>query len=87
MRNRFAARPLQGTFLAVALTVGLSAPALHSQVSASPVYSGQVCSENVGRLTQEIDWGRDLDKLQQEAAAQDKLILWVHMVGKLDGFT
>lgn len=69
------------------MTIGIVVPAIDSQVLASPVFSGQVCSENVGRLTQEIVWSRDLEKLQQEAVAQDKLILWVHMVGKLDGFT
>ncbi|MBX3073197.1 hypothetical protein KF728_14430 [Candidatus Obscuribacterales bacterium] len=87
MRNRFVARPLQSAFLAVSIAAGVAAPLLHSRVQASPVYSGQVCSENVGRLTNEITWSRDLDKVQQEAASQDKLILWVHMVGKLDGFT
>jgi hypothetical protein len=63
------------------------APIPQSQVLASPVYSGQVCSENVGRLTAEVGWAKDLEKAQQDAAAQGKLILWVHMVGKLDGFT
>ncbi len=87
MRNPLAARPLLSALLAVSLATGIVSSGMNSPLQASPVYSGQICSENVGRLTNEITWSRDLDKLQEEAAAQDKLILWVHMVGKLDGFT
>lgn len=74
------------SILAIALTIGLSALCTAASM-ATPVLSGQVCSENVGKLTNEISWSRSLDKVKEEAAQQNKLILWVHMVGKIDGFT
>ncbi len=73
------------SILAIALTIGISS--IPSTTSASPVLSGQVCSENVGKLTSEISWSRSLEDVQAEATKQNKLVLWIHMVGKLDGFT
>lgn len=73
------------SILAIALTIGISG--IPSMTSASSVLSGQVCSENVGKLTSEISWSRSLEDVKAEATKQNKLILWIHMVGKLDGFT
>ncbi|MBX9668468.1 MAG: hypothetical protein K2X93_12660 [Candidatus Obscuribacterales bacterium] len=53
----------------------------------SPVYTGSVCSENVCRLTNEVSWTRSLKDAQQEAEKEGKLVLWIHMVGKIEGFT
>lgn len=73
------------SILAIALTIGIST--ISTSTSASPVYTGQVCSTNVEKLTSQISWSRNLDDVKEEAAKENKLIVWIHMVGKLDGFT
>ncbi len=70
--------------IALAITVGVLAS---SASFGSPVYRGSVCAENVSRLTSEISWTRSLKNAKEEAVKKDKLILWIHMVGKIEGFT
>ena len=54
---------------------------------AEKVLQGQVCEENVHKLTSEIEWYKSLSKAEKAAEEQNKLIVWVHMVGKIDGAT
>lgn len=56
-------------------------------VSAERVISGAVCSKQVDKLTTEIDWHKWLNKALDAAKNEDKLVFWVHMVGKIDGAT
>ena len=72
------------SLIAVALTIGFFAG---TATEATPVLSGQVCSQNVSKMTNEISWTRDLKDAQERAAQEDKLVLWVHMVGKMEGDT
>jgi hypothetical protein len=67
---------------ASSLLVGLGQAA-----PAEKVLQGQVCEENVHKLTSEIEWYKNLHKAEKAAADENKLILWVHMVGKIDGAT
>ena len=63
--------------------VGTTSPAF----AAKELLQGEVCEANVHKLTTEIDWYTNLKKAEKTAAEQNKLILWVHMVGKIDGAT
>lgn len=54
---------------------------------AEKVLEGQVCEANVHKLTSEIEWNKSLHKAEKLAKDQNKLILWIHMVGKIDGAT
>jgi hypothetical protein len=54
---------------------------------AEKVLEGAVCSMNVHKLTNNIDWYTDLKKAEQAAAEQNKLVFWMHMLGKIDGAT
>ena len=56
-------------------------------VQAEKVFSGYVCSLQVHRLVSDITWYKNLSRAEEAAKAQSKLILWVHMVGKIDGAT
>ncbi len=70
--------------LFLSLGIGLNyAPA----AMAEKVLEGAVCSENVHKLTTDIDWYKNLHKAEAAAKEQGKLIVWVHMVGKIDGAT
>lgn len=70
------------TLLMLGSTFVAPAPA-----SAEKVLQGQVCSENEHKLTSEIEWYKNLHKAEKEAQQDNKLIFWVHMVGKIDGST
>ena len=54
---------------------------------AETVYQGNVCSTRVNTLTGQIDWNTDLSKAEQQAREQNKLVFWMHMLGKIDGAT
>jgi hypothetical protein len=57
-------------------------------IKAAPaVLTGEVCSERVHALTADMSWCTDLHKAEAQAKAENKLVLWVHMVGKIDGAT
>lgn len=73
--------------LLTALVASTSLPGFYCPAQAEKVLQGQVCEENVHKLTSEIDWCKSLHQAQETATAQGKLILWVHMVGKIDGAT
>lgn len=55
--------------------------------NAEKVLSGTVCQDRVSRLTRDIQWQSDFDSACELAREKKKLILWVHMVGKLEGDT
>lgn len=61
---------------------------LHSAgLSAKTVLNGEVCSANVHKLTSEMTWYKSLSKAEADAEREGKLIVWVHMLGKIDGST
>jgi len=55
--------------------------------AAPEVYSGYISRQQVDKLTCDIHWYNNLKKAQEAAQEQGKLIVWVHMVGKIDGAT
>jgi hypothetical protein len=74
---------IQAASLALLATVTVSA----QSAIAAKVLSGEVCSARVHALTANIDWKRNLKDAQKEAQSDGKLIVWVHMLGKIDGAT
>ncbi len=67
----------------LSLGVALNVPAAHAE----KVLEGQVCSARVHALTSDIDWYKNLNKAEDAAKQQGKLVFWVHMLGKIDGAT
>lgn len=47
--------------------------------SAAQTQSKMVCSR--------IKWHTSLDEAKQKARRENKLIVWIHMLGNIDGFT
>ncbi len=75
---------------ALAATVALSAflvPGLAPQALAEKVYTGEVCTVQVHKLTTDINWQTKLPLAEEQAAKENKLVFWAHMVGKIDGAT
>jgi hypothetical protein len=56
-------------------------------VNAETVYQGSVCSSRVNTLTNQIDWQTNLKEAEGLAQQQNKLVFWMHMLGKIDGAT
>jgi hypothetical protein len=54
---------------------------------AEKVLSGYACSMQVHHLTNDIKWQTNLKKAEAQAEEANKPILWIHMVGKIDGAT
>ena len=79
-------RRIKTIVAAMTVLVGSSA-AMIAPVNAEKLLQGQVCEENVHKLTSDIEWYKSLHKAEKAAADQNKLILWIHMVGKIDGAT
>jgi len=76
------------TFLTAAtLVVGTAGFYPSTPVMAEKVLQGEVCSEQEHKLISEIDWQKNLKKAEKLAAEQNKLVFWLHMVGKIDGAT
>lgn len=76
-------RVLSMLALLLSFSASLSIPA----AQAEKVLEGQVCSARVHALTTDIDWYKSLNKAEDEAQKQGKLVFWVHMLGKIDGAT
>ncbi|HEY9755560.1 MAG TPA: hypothetical protein V6C97_10390 [Oculatellaceae cyanobacterium] len=72
--------------LAVVLAAGLLGFASNASLSET-VYQGSVCSSRVESLTGQIDWQTNLKKAQEQAQKENKLVFWMHMLGKIDGAT
>ena len=54
---------------------------------AEKVYTGEVCTTQVHKLTADINWQTKLNVAENEAQKDNKLIFWMHMLGKIDGAT
>lgn len=49
--------------------------------------SGNVAQENIAKVNSGITWHTSLNRAMQDANRQGKMILWVQMIGKMDGAT
>lgn len=49
--------------------------------------SGQIAANNVDKLTKSIHWYTSLSQAEAAAQRQNKMIVWVHMLGQLNGAT
>lgn len=57
------------------------------QVSAIPMIKGDEASYRVRELATGINWYTNLPMALQEGARTGKLVVWIHMLGKIDGAT
>ncbi len=62
-------------------------PALAAPGIAENLLSGPDAAANNKQLTKSIDWLTSLPDAREKAAREGKLILWLHMLGNIDGFT
>lgn len=48
---------------------------------------GDEAKENIQKVTSEIRWHSNLNSALAQAHRQNKMVLWVHMIGNLSGAT
>ncbi len=48
---------------------------------------GDEAAQKVEHLITSLNWQTSLDTALKEAAAQNKMVFWVHMLGRMDGST
>ena len=69
----------------------IAALALASQAAVSakgpPMLDGYVSEQRVEKLASEIPWYQSLPKALEAGKQSGKLVVWVHMLGKIDGAT
>jgi hypothetical protein len=57
------------------------------QANAVPLIKGDEASYRVRELSTGINWYTNLPMALQESARTGKLVVWIHMLGKIDGAT
>lgn len=69
--------------------IGVLSFAGGAAVTAKPqrLIGGVEAQERVSKLTSEVPWYTNLDQAKLAAARQGKMVLWVHMLGNLNGKT
>ena len=73
-----------GGFFAAALILFLAA-GLEPIHAGPPHVDGKKVAERVERVMAHYGWHDSLEELKQTAAKRKKLILWLQLVGNLDG--
>jgi len=76
----------RSTLAALALALSLGIPAARAGDCDHVITSNEARTENAITATK-IQWETSLDKAKARSAASGKPILWVHMLGNIDGYT
>ena len=70
------------------LILSLVALSTNASFAATPGYVlADDAEQRVGQLTGQIHWHENLDQAKAEARSQHKMVLWLQMLGRLDGAT
>jgi hypothetical protein len=53
----------------------------------APKIPSEVVEKQVNKLTRKVHWYDSLDEAREKAKKENKLVLWLHALGDLDGTT
>lgn len=71
--------------LSLALASSLTMPL---QALAMPrLIEGSVAKENICTVNSEISWNTNLSQALEEARRENKMVLWIQMIGQMSGST
>ncbi len=73
--------------LTTALALLILAAGLTSAANAEQYIPSREAESNIKSVTSSISWLTSLDQVKAKAHAERKPILWIHMLGNIDGFT
>ncbi|SRR5579885_3187217 len=51
------------------------------------IIPGYVAKDNIEKVNNEIHWYTSLNQAEDQARRENKMVLWVHMIGQMDGAT
>lgn len=83
-KNRLSLKLPQKLLLTMALGSISYYPALAAEIAVLPGSAAQTQSKMV---CSRIKWHTSLEEAKQKARSENKLIVWIHMLGNIDGFT
>ena len=63
------------------------APVWTGQSQVGAVCPAETVKANIDKVVHEIPWTKSLAEAKQRAAAEHKLVFWMHALGDLDGLT
>ncbi len=69
--------------VAIASTLAGSLPAN----AAKGLISGSVAKDNIEKVNSNVHWYTSLGQAEETARQQNKMVLWVHMIGQMEGAT
>ncbi|MEI6235933.1 MAG: hypothetical protein WCT04_22995 [Planctomycetota bacterium] len=79
------------TRLLVLLILGILSASVYAssagKISRDGVEPAAEASQYTHKLLTEIPWSTSLEAAQAKAKKENKLVFWMHMLGKLDGIT
>ncbi len=61
--------------------------ALNAVAAAPGFVTGSDAQQQVEKLTGGIHWYQDVNQAEAVAAQQHKMVLWIHMLGQMEGAT
>lgn len=70
------------TAMALASTIACSLPA-----DSRGIVSGNVAKDNIQKVNNNVHWYTSLGQAEEAARQQDKMVLWIHMIGQMEGAT
>lgn len=73
--------------MAVLATCTLSINADAKKKKSPKLLSGAVAQQNIVKVNKGITWHTSLNRALHDAHRQGKMVLWVQMIGKMDGAT
>ncbi|MCA9802816.1 MAG: hypothetical protein KC777_12665 [Cyanobacteria bacterium HKST-UBA02] len=76
-----------GALLVTALTLSQLMLGLCPADARQMVIEGDQARENIKKVNSDINWHTSLNGALMDARKENKMVLWVHLVGKMDGAT
>lgn len=76
-----------GALLVTALTLSQLMLGPCRADSRQMVIEGDQARENIKKVNSDINWHTSLNSALMDARKENKMVLWVHLVGKMDGAT
>ncbi len=70
--------------LTLLVSMSLAGPSFAVKLT---VISAPEATREAFQVNKRIAWQNDLDAAKKQAAASNKLVFWVHMLGSMDGKT
>ncbi len=73
--------------LALALVIATTVSTVSAEAKTARFLEGNVAKENIDRVNNSIRWNTSLYQALDQARREDKMVLWVQMIGQMSGST